>query len=189
MDVRIDCICPPIVKQDVQLPRHEYDTVTLPETLDFKTTLTIRQTIRFAVAGMDETMSVAEMTAVMAEAYLLLCPSAWTLVDEKGKPVPISRQAIRDNLLTHYEAAEVVGNAADELYSEKVVLPLLQGASSSSRSTPTPDAPDSTPPTSATTNGLTPRRRSKRSSTTTSPMVATGPMAASPGGGSSTSLN
>jgi hypothetical protein len=182
MDVTIACLCPP--KAD-GAARHEADTVTLPEVLDFRTTLTIRQTIRFEVASgvrAGESMTLAEMTALMAEAYLLHCISAWSLVDDKGKPVPVSQTAVRERLLLNYEAAEKVGDAADALYSDKVVLPLLTGASSSSSPTPTKRR------TSRTTNGSTPRKPSKRSSTTTTPMVVTGPMAASPGGVSSSSL-
>jgi hypothetical protein len=182
MDVTIPCICPP---KDGE-PRHEQDTVTLPETLDFRTTLTIRSTIRLGnqlARATGEIPSLPEMIAAMAEAYLLHTISAWTLVDEHGKPVPVSKANIRDILLTNYEAAETVGDAADDLYSEKVVLPLLTGASSSSPPTPT------TVPTSRKTNGSTPRKPSKRSSTASTQMVVTGPMAASPGGASSSSLS
>jgi hypothetical protein len=188
MDVQIACLCPP--KDGA--PVHEQDTVTLPDVLDFRTTLTIRQTIRFEEVRMKEAkepLSLAEMTAVMAEAYLVHCITAWTLVDADGKPVPPSRANIRELLFTNYEAAETVGDAADRLYSDKVVLPLLTGASNSSPSTRTPERPASTRRTSATMNGSTPRKPSKRSSTTTIPMVVTGPMAASPGGDSSSSLS
>ena len=176
MDVQIPCICP--------TSPHDEDTITLADTLAFRETLTIRQEIRLAVEvarARAESLSLAEMTAVMAEAYLLHGIVSWSLTDDNGKPLPLSKTNIRDHLMAAYEAAESVGNAADGLYSEKVVLPLLQRESSSSRRTPTRQG-SSTSPTS--TPGSTPRKRSKRSSTSTSPMAVTGPMAASPGGAS-----
>lgn len=179
MDVQISCLCPP--KAD-GTARHDQDTVTLPDTLDFRQMLTVRQAIRFANIDADPATSLAQMTAVMAEAYVLHCISAWTLLDEKGKPVPVTQANVRAHLLSHYEAAEKVGDAADDLYSEKVVLPLILGASSSSSPSRTAR------PTSPPTNGKTPRKHSKSSSTSTIPMAVTGPMAASPGGGSSSSL-
>jgi hypothetical protein len=188
MEVTIACLCPP--KDGA--PRHEQDTVTLPDVLDFRTTLTIRQTIRVEhqlAAVASEVPTLAETIAMMAEAYLLHTIASWSLVDEAGKPMPVSKANVRDRLLTNYEAAETVGNAADLLYSDKVVLPLLTGASNSSPSTRTPERPASPRRTSATTNGSTPRKPSKRSSITTTPMVVTGPMAASPGGDSSSSLS
>lgn len=180
MDVTIACIC--------AQPTHETDTVTLADVLDFRATLTVRQEIRFAVSSAreaGEVLSLAEMTAIMTESYLLHAITAWTVKDERGKPLAISKSAIRDRLLANYEEAEKVGDAADTLYSETVVLPLLTGASKSSPPTPTP--PKSS--TSAPTNGSTPRKRSKPSSISTTPMVVTGPMAASPAGASNSSLS
>ncbi len=177
MQVEIPCPCPP--KAD-GTPRHDTDKVTLPEVLDFRTTLTVRQEIRLAVQGAAATgegLSVAEMTALLIESYLLHCISAWTLSD--GKPIEITKPAIREFLLSNQESAEIVGNAADDLYTEKVVLPLLSPGSSSSPSTPTPGS------TSATNGHGRKRTPSRPSSTTSSPTVVTGPMAASPAGASS----
>lgn len=179
MDVTISCLCPP--KAD-GTARHDQDKVTLPDTLDFRQMLTVRQAIRFANVDADAATALAQMTAVMAEAYLLHCISAWTIVDEKAKPVPVTQVNVRTHLLSNYEAAEKVADIADELYSEKVVLPLLVGASNSSSPSRTER------PTSPPTNGTTAPKRSKRSSTSTIPMAVTGPMAASHGGGSSSSL-
>ncbi len=184
MDVTIPCPCPP--KAD-GTARHDVDTVTLPDVLDFRTTLTVRQMIRFAEAAAreaGESMSLAEMTAVMTEAYLLHGILAWTLVDDHGKALPVTKPHIRERILANYESAEKIGDAADDRYSEKVVLPLVVPASTSSQRSPTPG---STSPT----NGPSPKPRkpSKRSSTSTSPMAVTGPMAASPGGVSSSSLS
>lgn len=176
MDVSINCICP--TRDGAQ--RHASDTVTLADRLDFRTLLTLRQSIAFEIREAET--SPASVIAVLIEQYLLHCVTGWSLVDEAGKPVPVSRQAIRDRLLTHQEEAEVVGNAADNIYTDTVTLPLTVRASSSSETTPTPK------PTSATNgHGTRPPKPSKPSSTSTTPMVATGPMAASPGGVSSSS--
>lgn len=175
MEVTINCICP--TKAD-GAPRHNQDRVTLPDTLDFRTALTVRQTVAMEMAT--RSSSLAAVIGLLIEAYLLYCIESWTLVDEKGKPVPVSRQAVQERLLTHFDEAEKVGDAADDLYTEKVVLPLVNGASKSSPVTPTPG---STSPTNG--HGTKRPRPSKRSSTSTTPMVVTGPMAASPAGVSS----
>lgn len=174
MDVNIACPCPP--KADGS-PRHEIDTVTLRDTLDFRTRLALRQTMKWAKTANDD-ITEGEILAVLTEAYVLQCIDAWTLVDDKGKKVEPSRAAIRDFLDHHDEQAMAVADAADSLYSEVVLLPLLLGSSKSSPSSPTDGS------TSPTNGGTTPRKPSKRSSTATTPMVVTGPMLSSPASGS-----
>ncbi len=179
MDVSIKCICPP--KADGK-PQHEQDTVTLPDRLPFRQLIAIRHSLAMAMNGPGVTQ--ADLVGALVEIYVVTTPVAWTIVDEAGKPVPLSRDAIEERLLTNYEAAEAVGEAADALYSEVVTLPLLTRASTSSPVTPTPAS------TSRTTGrGTTRPKPSKRSSTSTSPMVVTGPMAASPAGVSSSSAS
>lgn len=176
MNVTINCICP--AKGGAQ--RHAADTVSLADRLDFRTLLTLRQAIGFEMR--EPETSTASIVAVLIEQYLLHCVTGWSLVDEAGKPVPVSRQAIRVRLLSHQEEAEIVGNAADDIYTDTVTLPLTDRASSSSATTPTPGS------TSAPNgHGTRPRKPSKRSSISTTPMVVTGPMAASHGGVSSSS--
>lgn len=186
MDVPIRCICPPHepwIGGDPRPVRHpDGDTVILPDVLDFRKTLTVRQHIAH---GKGSEMTLAEMMALLGEAYLLYCIADWTLVDEKDKPLPVSKAAVSLLLMTveNMDVAETVGNAADSLYSDKVFLPLRSGASSSSPGTPTTGSTSRTP-------GSTPQpKRSKRSSTSTTPMAVTGPMAASPGGASNSSLS
>lgn len=172
MDVPVRCIC--------EGSPHEGDTVTLPEILDFRKTLTVRQYISHERTG-DE--SLPEFIVLLTEAYLLHCISAWTFVDAAGQPIPVSKDNIRAVLMVdaHLDIAELVGDAADDLYSAKVFLPLLNGASSSSPGTPTEPA---TSPKNG--HGSTPqKKRSTRSSISTTPMAVTGPMAASPAGVSS----
>lgn len=175
MNVTIPCPCPP--KAD-GTARHASDTVTLRDTLDFRTRLTLRQTVRWAKTANDD-LTEGEVLAQLTEAYLLHCIDAWSLLDDKGKALPPSRANIREVLLEHDQASMIVADGADGLYSEVVLLPLLTGASKFSPDLPT-DAS-----TSPTTGGPTPQKPSKRSSTTTTPMAVTGPMQASPGGASS----
>jgi hypothetical protein len=172
MDVTIDCGCPP---KDGQ-PRHSSDTVTLHEPI----LPIIRRALLYDLSLLGDGASVGDQLALLSEGYVLRCIDAWTLVDDKGKPVPPSRDNIRTLLLERPDYGDPVAKAADDLYSEAVLLPLLLGASTSSSAGRTGRS------TSPATNGQTPhKKRSTRSSITSSPMVVTGPMQASSGGGSS----
>lgn len=177
MDVPIACLCPP---KAGGAPRHDHDTVTIPEVLDFRRTVVVRQSVRIALNG--RAIGLADLQGVLLETYVLNCIDAWSLVDAEGKPVPPSRENVVAILLPAVDEAEKVGNAADDLYTEKVVLPLVVRVSSSSPPTPTPE------PTSLPTNGSPtkrPPKLSKPSSTSSSQMVSTAPMAAAPAGASS----
>jgi hypothetical protein len=180
MDIAIDCICP--ARADGE-PRHaDGDRVTLRETLDFRSVTAIRHGISLLEADGSEAMHAAEVLAVLTEGYVIYGIESWTLADEKGKPVPVSRAAIREHILSRVDVASVVGDAADELYGEKVLLPLLVRASKSSPTTPTE------PSTSVRTDSPERRPRpSKRSSTTTSPTDGTGTITSLRDGGSNSS--
>lgn len=159
MDVQIRCICPPTEEG----PRHEQDTVTLRDKLDFLAATAIRKATGFAESD-DETGRAAEIYARLTEGYVLFGIEGWTVVDERGKPVPLSHSAIRSYLLAAPDAASEVGDAADVLYAEAILLPLLRKASSSSLPTPTKR------PTSArrgSSEKPTPLRRSSTSTTRT----------------------
>jgi hypothetical protein len=172
VNVTIPCPCPP--KAD-GTARHEQDTVTLADTLDFRTRVTLRQSIR--LAGGEEATE-GEMLAALTEAYLLHCITGWTVVDAKGKALSASRANIREVLMGESDIGLVVADAADELYSSRVLIPLLVGVSTSSPGSPT------VPSISPKSNGPTPPKPSKPSSTTTTPMAVTGPMLTSPAGAS-----
>jgi len=165
MDVEIRCVCPAKANGT---PRHITDTVRLHDTLGFRAVLTIRNSMRLVI-GEDEDgaeVDVAKMLAVLSEQYLMAGIYEWTLVDAKNKPLPISKQTIRERLLDDLDVGITLADAADELYSEKVVLPLLAQASRSSPPTPTSGS------TSAPTGS--PKKRPKPSSpslTITSPTV------------------
>ena len=170
----IECVCP--VRSDGAVRHPDGDTVTLRERLDFRSALTARNTV-ILIKQEDEQADAAAILAALTEVYLLMGITSWTVVDARGKPVPVSRDAVRDLMDKHPDAAMEIGDEADGLYSEAVITPLV--ARASSYSPPTPIAAS----TSAT-NGASParRKRPKPSSITTSRTDGTERMSASPGG-------
>jgi hypothetical protein len=188
MDVPIRCVCPP--KADGS-PRHEGDTVTLRDTLGFVATQTARNAVELAkgearAAGEDH-VDAALTLALLTEQYLLLGIESWTLVDAKGKPLPVHRTTIRELIEgdDNDDVASLISDEADGLYSKKVMLPLLAKASTSSPPTPT----DSTSPTRGSGPAKASARRSKPSSISTIPMVDTVTTSKSRDGDSSSSRN
>jgi hypothetical protein len=176
VNVTIGCICAP--KGDGSVRHPDGDRVELRERLDFRTTVTIQKSVMF----LGEDPSNPEILAALTEAYLLFGISAWTVQDERGKAIPVNRGAIEQHLLPNIEAALAVADAADDLYQETVLLPLLMRGSGSSGTSPTTRSTSrrtSSPPV--------PLRRSKRSSTTTSRTDDTATTSASLDGGSSSS--
>lgn len=179
MRVEIDCVCPPRADGS---PRHPAgDTVTLRETLDFRSVTAIRHGISF-LENDGTAAYTAEILAVLTEGYVLYGIESWSLTDGKGAPLDVTREAIRERILSRVDVASVVGDAADELYGEKVLLPLLVRASRSSQPSPTASS------TSQQKDSRERRPRpSKRSSTTTIPTVVTVTTTGLPVGDSSSS--
>jgi hypothetical protein len=161
MDATINCPCPP--KADGGARHPDGDTVTLKETLDFRSVTAIRTNISMLEDG----SNIADIMATLTEGYLIYGIASWTLVDEKNKPVPVTRAAITDILLADIGSAAIVGDAADEVFGEKVLLPLLNRAGTSSP--PTPMEPTSVRPPASTPSSVRPPRRSKPSSISTIP--------------------
>lgn len=180
MDVQIPCLC--LIEE-----RHDHDTVTLRDRLDFVTGTAIRKGLMFVESDDDEGGRAAETLARLTEGYLLFGIESWSLLQEvrdKLVPLPVTHTNIRERLLSNVTAADTVADVAEELYREAILLPLLARASKSSPPTPTkrstsrPTALPSTPP-----------KPSKRSSTTTTPMAVTETTSSSLGGVSSSSLS
>jgi len=172
----IRCVCPP--KADGQ-PRHANgDTVTFRERLPFRDALAARNTV-ILIKQDDPEADAASILAALTEVYLLVGIESWTLTDGKGKPVPVSRQAVRDMMAEHVDEAMTLGDEADALYSEAVIVPLVNRAATYSQ-------PTQTSASTSRTNGSrpAPRKRPKPSSITTIPTAGTERMSASPGGGS-----
>jgi hypothetical protein len=179
MDVKIACPCPPKASGE---PRHESDTVTLRDKLGFQAAMTIRKQM-YVIKAEDEAASTGEILAAMTEHYLLFGIEAWTLVDDKGKQVPVSRPALREFLeLIDFDTAELLTDVADGLYAELVLLPLVAKASKLS-------PPMQTEGSIFRRNGspTKPPKPSKRSSITTSRTADTGTITRLPAGVSSSS--
>lgn len=155
MDVQIACICPPTASGE---PRHESDSITLRDRLDFRAALRIKKAV--ALVPLDDGSGTRgpAVLAAMSEWYIREGVEAWTCVDEKGKPVPVDLARIFES-----PDLDLVVDAADALYAEAVLLPLLQRTSRSLQRSPTEA---STSPTNGTTTPPTP---SSQSSTSTSP--------------------
>ena len=177
MNVTIPCICPP---KDGQ-PRHDEDTVTLRDKLGFQAVAAIRWQTEI-MRQTDPRASFAELFGAVTELYILYGIEEWTVVDDKGKLVEVSKPAIRDRLLTT-DQAQIVGDVADGQYAE-VMRPLLQPASTSSP--PTPKIPSTSHERNTSPRH---RTRSKPSSISTIPTAATETTTSSLDGDSRSSPN
>lgn len=154
MDVPIACIC---------AGDHEGDTVTLRDTLDFRTAVTMQEAVTIARSDNPNASSAAVLGA-LDEAYLLYGVASWTLIDDKGKPIPVTPANVTRYLLSDIAASMTVFSEAEDIYNPVVLLPLVQRGLRSSPSTPTDDA------TSARTGSQPkPRKLSRPSSITSSP--------------------
>jgi hypothetical protein len=165
MDVTIPCPCPR--KADGE-PRHESDTVTLRDVLNFHQAATVANATMF-IDNDDPDSRAAEVLAVLSEYYVLVGVERWTLLDAAGKRVEVSKSAIRKNIIDRPEIAAPVVDAADELYSAAILLPLALKASRSSP--PTPTTVSTSPKPAGTPRKA--RKPSKRSLTSTTPTDAT----------------
>ena len=159
----VGCLCPP------NGSRHPNgDTITWREKLDFRTALTARKTVAW-LRTEDEGAGVADVLAALSEFYLLYCIESWTLRDAKGKAIEVNRATI-DQYVLSSDAAFELAEAADDLYSERILGPLLATASTSSRPTQTNGSTSATPGPSRVSRP----KPSTPSSTTPTPMAATG---------------
>lgn len=178
--VTVACLCPP--KADGSA-RHEEDTVTLRERLSFRQALAIRNAVRLLYDG-DLAPTEGEILATLTEEYIRFGVESWSFVGDDGKPAPVTRYNVQEILLTHDFAAETVGDAADALYQDKVVLPLAQRVSTSSQGSQATDS------TSAETESSTePPTPPSPSSTTTTPTAGTAKTSKSRAGVSKSSPN
>lgn len=177
MDVTIPCPCP---EKDGE-PRHAEDTVKLRDRLDFRGGVTIRKALGILYTE-DPDAGMADVLAVLAEQYLLLGVESWTLVDDKGDPVPADKPAIRAFMDAHAELAMDLGNKADDLYHEQVLLPLLTRGLTSLPDTPTDESTSATDGTSPD-----PQTPSRPSLISTSQTVDTETTTTSPDGAYSSS--
>lgn len=166
----IPCVCPPRADGTARHP--DGDTVKLKPTLDFRDARAARYSV-IILKQEDELASVPDILAAMTEQYLLGGIESWTRVDDKGKPLPVTRSTIRAFMVEHPEAADLVGDEADELYTGRVLRPLVTAAQSSLPPTQTSAS------TSQKAGTRRNRKPSRPSSITTIPMAGTEKMSAS----------
>lgn len=181
MNVPITCPCP-------GSPHPEGDTVVLRDKLGYHEAMTIRKAIALAREEADagsERAIAAEILATLSEFYVLMGVESWTLVDGKGVPLPMSKANIR-TVLFESPDVDLLVDAADALYNEAILLPLLARANPSSPPMPT-RSPATGSSTSATASPTTLQRQSKPSSTTTSRTDGIETTTLSPVGASSSS--
>lgn len=158
-DYAVACICPP------DGSRHqEGDTLTFPERLPFRVAV-IGQKGLALLYNDDPGATTADVLGYLAEFYLLNTIASWTVCDEKGKPLPLTRAHIVERLLASPDAYGAA-DFADDLYSEQVIGPLVSRASKSSSSTRTNGSTSPRPGAGRT------RKPSKPSSTASTPTVA-----------------
>jgi hypothetical protein len=182
VNVTTPCPCPP--KAD-GTARHESDTVTLRDKLDFRQATAIRNAIAYAKLD-DPDIDGTEILAILTEGYILQGVEAWSFVEigEKGKvqPRPVTKPAIRDALLSDAVFAQPIGEAADALYGPMILLPLVQRALASSQPSQTDES------TSQKTTSPPKRpKRLKPSSISTTATDGTATITSLPGGVSSSS--
>lgn len=154
----VECPCP-------GTPHPEGDVVTLRSRLGLAAGVELQSIIIAANASGQSSNVVA---GVLLEAYIRLGVSAWTFVDEDGKPIPITNDSVQSLILDDFTLATPIAEKANELYEGAVLGPLVNGAAKSSRTTPT-DKSTSRP---ATGSRRSPKR-SKPSSTSTTLTGAT----------------
>jgi len=175
MDVQIPCACP--------TARHDHDTVTLREVLSPRDAMAISKDIEVMRAE-DPDATAGDVLATLSEGYIVRGVEAWTLVGEDGKPLEVTKAAIRYRLLSSLDVAATIADTADALYAEAVMLPLVARALRSSQPSPTADS------TSAPTDSTpTPPTPSKPSSITSTPTAAIAKTSGSRAGASSSSQN
>lgn len=118
-----DCPCPG--------RPHEVELVTLlPE---------LTTALAFgAIAALNAADGLAAKMAALAEAYLPGAITEWTFLDENRQPVPITRDNLE--LLVPWDKGGLdLGEAADALYSEKLMRPLQERLQRLSRTGSTDD--------------------------------------------------
>lgn len=158
-----ECQCP-------GAPHPDGDSVSLRPRLGLAAGIAIQ---RLIVEANQNRADSAEVTGKLAEAYLLHGVSEWNLVGDNAKPIPVNEDTIRIYLLSDFARSAPVADAADDLYMEVVIGPLVDRARSLSPTTSTNGS------TSANQAGRSKRpRQSKRSLTSTTQTADTAPTSA-----------
>ena len=130
-----DCRCP-------GRPHQPGDTVTLRGEPSVP-----MGTAAWGVASMGG--AIWDVQARLAEVWLRYGITAWSFLDSKGGPEPVTAANI-DRLLPFNRGGMEVANAADDIYSDPVLSPLAARRSMSSPPTPTDDSTSASPPSGDT---------------------------------------
>jgi hypothetical protein len=126
---------------------HTTDTVTLaPEA---SMTLGLRANGAIAAAGSDA----SRLESMLARVFIDEGITGWTFVDEDGDPEPITHESI-ERLLPWGRGGAEVSEAANDLYSEAVLGPLVRRSQNTRQHGPT----------DASTSAIRPSRAERRAS-------------------------
>jgi len=129
-DITVPCSCPG--------KPHDQDTVSIPEVLD----------ARLGAAGtyaISNTPGIgADMEGAISDAWLHNAPRAWTFVDDKGDPLPVTIENI-DARLTWNGGGYEVAEAANGLYAGDLFAPLVKRMPKPSRRGRTAPSTSATP--------------------------------------------
>lgn len=182
MTVHVECLCPLTPGGEVRHPTG--DNIELKVPLDFRSAATMQHSINVLrlTRGDDVQLPIEEILGVLTESYLRFGIRSWTLVDPAGKPIPVTPTTVDMYLMPNLTAAALVGDEADAVFSEVILLPLVKRASTSSPDTPTTDSTSA--PTGSPIEAPTPLRPSSTSTIPTDDIDTTSP---SPDGDSSSS--
>lgn len=139
-------------------PHPDGDEVALLPRLGLSAGVELQQRFRNLLAQ-DPRPAMPEIVGQLTEGYLLVGVAEWNLAGDNG-PIAVTRDAIREHLLSDFSRAQPVADRADSLYYGPVLAPLVAGLSNSLLGTRTSGSTSATKPSSQK-----PRKRSKRSST------------------------
>lgn len=155
----IPCPCP-------NTPHPDGDTVELRDRLGLAAGVEIQATVRGLIGKPD-----AVIVAALVEAYVRHGIVAWTFVDADGAPVDVTPETIQSMVLDDFTLATPVAEAADTLYEDAVLGPLVRMAATSSPTTPT--EPSISPTDSGSGESPTPSSPSSTESTPTDDIETT----------------
>ena len=118
-----DCACPG-TPHDGKEGRDDGDTVTFRERLPFAAGV---KALRLIFDGETDAANALPV-------YLVEGPEAWNLLDNAGRPVPLTKEALEAlPFADQYE----IGDQGDTLYAGEVVAPLVRRMKKSSATSPT----------------------------------------------------
>lgn len=95
----------------------------------------------------DGALNTVEANVALAELWFSIGIDSWTFLDDDGKPIPVTPENIV-RALPYGRGGQLVADAADDLYTQMVITPLvakISGLSSDgSTATSTPASPNRT---------------------------------------------